>query len=190
VEEQADRLNRFVSDLLDLSRLNAGAVAATPELVPADELIASALQQVEGVAADHPLHVELPPGDEMPLGRFDLPLALRALVNLIENACKYSPPGSAVDVEVERHGPELEVRVADQGPGVPSAERGRIFDPFYRLPGHRGLPGTGLGLSIARRLAEAQGGTVRLSPRRGGGSVFTLVLPAADALQPIGAEAE
>ncbi len=190
VEEQADRLNHFVSDLLDLSRLNGGGIVASPELVPADELVASALRQVEGSAGEHPLRVTLPAGDDLPVGRFDLPLALRALVNLLENACKYSPPGSAVDVEVERHGPELEVRVADQGPGVPSAERGRIFDAFYRLPGHKGLPGTGLGLSIARRLAEAQGGTVRFAPRRGGGSIFTLVLPAANAIQPIPAEGD
>jgi signal transduction histidine kinase len=102
-------------------------------------------------------------------------------VNLIENALKYAPAGSTIELRARRDGNALELRVADRGPGVPTAERDRIFEPFYRPAG--GPPdvgGAGLGLSIARRLAEAQGGTVRYEPREGGGSLFVVRLPATD----------
>ena len=107
--------------------------------------------------------------------------ALRILVNLVENAHKYSPAGSAIDLTVNRIGEELRFAVADQGPGVPDDERERIFQAFYRQPGTApDVGGTGLGLTIARRLAEVQGGTLSYSARPGGGSVFALILPAAD----------
>jgi two-component system sensor histidine kinase KdpD len=102
-------------------------------------------------------------------------------VNLIENADKYSPNGEPIELGVERQGSELRFSVGDRGPGVLPAERERIFEPFYRAPGAApDVGGAGLGLAIARRLAAEQGGDVQYEPRAGGGSRFTLVLPAAD----------
>jgi two-component system sensor histidine kinase KdpD len=106
---------------------------------------------------------------------------LRILVHLLENAARYSPAGSLVEVGARRDGAALAFTVADRGPGVAESERDRIFEPFYRAPGAPPESGgAGLGLSLARRLAEAQGGTLTHAPRPGGGSVFTLRLPAAD----------
>jgi two-component system, OmpR family, sensor histidine kinase KdpD len=112
---------------------------------------------------------------------FDLTQTLRIVVNLLDNAAKYSPPGTPIDVRVRRYGDRLLVDVLDRGPGVPPGERDRIFEPFYRPPGvPPDVRGHGLGLSIARGLAEAQGGSVRYVPRGDGGSIFTLDVPAAD----------
>jgi two-component system sensor histidine kinase KdpD len=117
-------------------------------------------------------------GDPLLFGKFDFSQTLRALVNLIENAAKYSPRDAAIDVAAFRDGPWLVFEVADRGPGVPADQRERIFEPFYQQPGRSPDVGsTGLGLSIARGLAQAQGGDVMLRDREGGGSVFSLRVP-------------
>lgn len=181
IEVEADRLNRFVRDLLDLSRLSAGALPLQIELNAVDELIGAALQGVEGLQAAHRINVELPKDGALLIGRFDLSYAIRVLVNLIENALKYSPSDGAVSVIAHREGARLLISISDQGSGVAVAERESVFTPFYRTPDAPSDAGSvGLGLSIARRLAEAQGGTVTYAERDGGGSVFTLQLPAAD----------
>ena len=181
IEEEADRLNRFVADLLDLSRLAGGALAVAPEINAAEDLVGAALQRASGALGGRGVAVSLDPAEPLLLGRFDFVHALRVLVNLLENAHKYSPPGTAVEVAARRVGDGLELAVADRGPGVPPAERERIFEPFYRPAGSSpDVGGAGLGLSIARRLAEAQGGTLRYEAREGGGSRFVLRVPAAD----------
>jgi two-component system, OmpR family, sensor histidine kinase KdpD len=181
IEEEADRLNRFVADLLDLSRLAGGALVLHPEINAAEDLLGAALQRVGGTLRGRTLEASLDPAEALLLGRFDFAHSLRALVNLIENALKYSPADSSIDVTARRNGEALEFVVADRGPGVPPAERERIFEPFYRPSGAApDAAGAGLGLSIARGLAEAQGGSVRHAPRDGGGSLFILSLPAAD----------
>lgn len=181
IEEEADRLNRFVADLLDLSRLAGGALTVTPEVNAAEDLVGAALQRISGTAQGREVAVHLDPTEPLALGRFDFVHSLRILVNLLENALKYSPPSLPVDVSVQRSGEWLDFRVADRGPGVAAPDRERIFEPFHRPAGT--MPdtgGVGLGLSIARRLAEAQGGRVQYEERAGGGSVFTLRLPAAE----------
>jgi two-component system sensor histidine kinase KdpD len=180
VEDEADRLNRFVSDLLDLSRLTGGSVRVRPEIEAAEDLLGAALQRAEGILHGRELRASLPEGGEMLLGRFDLAHALRILVNLVENACKYSPAGAPVELSVRRDGAFLAFSVADRGPGVAEPERERIFEPFYQAGDIPDVGGSGLGLAISRRLADAQGGAIRYEPRVGGGSVFTLLLPAAD----------
>ncbi len=179
IEEEADRLSRFVADLLDLSRIDSG-VRVEPELNAAEDLVGVAVQRATGALNGHELRIRLPPMDDLLVGRFDLVHATRILVNLLENAAKYSPPAAPVDLTVERETGILLVCVADLGPGVPAAERDRIFEPFYRLGTTPDVGGSGLGLAIARRLAEAQGGSVQYAPRPGGGSIFELRLPAAD----------
>jgi len=186
IEEEADRLNRLVADLLDLSRLNAGAMTMRPEINAAEDLIGAALRRVAG--AIDPKRIRVTSGasgngqaDPVLLGRFDFVQSLRALVNLLENADKYSPPGEPIELTVSRAGEQLRFAVADRGPGVEATETSRIFEPFYRAPDVApDIGGAGLGLAIARRLAAEQAGDVLYEARRGGGSVFTLVLPAAD----------
>jgi two-component system sensor histidine kinase KdpD len=179
IEEEADRLNRFVADLLDLSRLNAGSFTVTPEVNAVEDLFGAALQRVSGTLRERRLHVEVDAGEPLLVGRFDFVHALRVVVNLLENAAKYSANGATIDLRAERRDDAIDITVADRGPGVPAGEEDRIFEPFYRPPGQPDTGGAGLGLSIARRMAEAQGGTVRYEPRAGGGSIFALRLPAA-----------
>jgi two-component system sensor histidine kinase KdpD len=190
IEEEADRLNRFVADLLDLSRLSAGALGVRPELNAAEDLIGAALQRVGGSLHGRVLTTRLDANAELLLGRFDFVHSLRILVNVIENALKYSPPDTAIDVSVHRAGDALEFIVADRGAGVLPSERERIFEPFYRPSGTPpDAGGAGLGLSIARQLALAQNGTLEHDSREGGGSRFTLRLPYAELEQDAAPEA-
>jgi two-component system sensor histidine kinase KdpD len=179
IEQQADRLNRMVADLLDLSRLNAGELPVRAELNAAEDVVGAAIQQVSAAFAGRELRTSIAWSEPVLVGRFDFVHALRILVNLLENAHKYSPRSMPVDILLARDGGMIAISVADRGPGIPVAERERIFEPFYRP--ERSTPdagSAGLGLSIALRLAMAQGGTLTYEDRVGGGSVFTLGLPA------------
>jgi two-component system sensor histidine kinase KdpD len=180
IEEEADRLNRLVADLLDLSRLQAGGVPVHLELTAVDDLVGALAQRVSGALQGQELTIRIE-GDDLLIGRFDLVHSLRILVNLVENAHKYSPPEVPIELEVRREGGSIAFAVGDRGAGVAADQRERIFEPFYRAPGSPpDVGGAGLGLTIARRLAEAQHGTLTFGPRPAGGSVFTLRLPAAD----------
>ena len=179
IEEEADRLNVFVAQMLDLSKIATGAAAVDIQPNEAEDLLGAAAQQAAGRLRGRELRIDVSGDEPLLFGRFDFSQTLRALVNLIENAAKYSPPDAPIDLYVRREGPWLTFSVADRGPGVAAEERDRIFEPFYHRPGH--LPdvgGVGLGLSIARGVAEAQGGSVTLYDRDGGGSVFVLRVPA------------
>jgi two-component system sensor histidine kinase KdpD len=181
IEEEADRLNATVADLLDLSRLNSGNMQLKPEPNEVEDLIGAALQRVAGTAGSRELRVHFEPGDPLLLGRFDFPHTLRLVVNLLDNAMKYSPGSSPIDVEAGKDGEWLVISVADRGTGIPDSDAERIFEPFYRPPGSApDTGGAGLGLSIARALAEAQGGTLHYVPRSGGGSRFVLRVEAID----------
>ena len=176
IEEEADRLNRIVTDLLDLSRIRSGALPLELEVNAAEDLVGAMLQRLGGIADPDRIRVTLPPGDRLPVGRFDFVHALRALGNLVENALRHSD-GSPVELRVVEDDRDLVFQVMDRGPGVPEADRERIFEPFVHTSPGSEEPGTGLGLAIARRVAEAQNGEVRYRPRPGGGSVFELRLP-------------
>jgi two-component system sensor histidine kinase KdpD len=181
IEEEADRLNRLVADLLDLSRLQGGAIPLHIALNAVDDLVGAVVQRMSGALGERTLEIAFQDSSTLLVGRFDFVHALRILVNLVENAHKYSPPGTAIALDVVRDGAWLRFTVADRGPGVVEAERARIFEPFYRPAGAVPDSGSaGLGLSIARRLAELQGGMLTYAPQTGGGSQFVLTLPAAD----------
>lgn len=181
IQEEADRLNAMVTDLLDIARLNSGTASINPEPNEAEDLVGAALQRVQGTAAGREINVSLEPGDPLLIGRFDFAQTLRALVNLLENALKYSPVPQPVELRVRRADDWLTFAVFDRGEGIAQSEREKIFEPFYRKPG---LPadvgGAGLGLSIARALAVAQHGSLIHEVRPGGGSIFTLSVPALD----------
>jgi two-component system, OmpR family, sensor histidine kinase KdpD len=172
IRSEAVRLERVVTNLIDLSRLEAGAARARPEVWSADDLIGRALEPL-GVAAERVV-VELP--TEPPAVLVDAAQIERALVNLVENALKFSSPADPVTIAVERVDDTVVIAVHDQGPGLTAAELGRIFEPFER--GEAGS--TGLGLAIARGFAQANGGRVEAQSRPGEGAVFSLVLPRAD----------
>lgn len=179
IEQEADRLDALVGDLLELSRIQAGAVRPAAAVNTADELIGAALQRARGPLGQHAVAVSL--SDDVLAARFDFSQTLRVLVNLLENAAKYAPSTSSIEVTATRDGDRLLVTVGDEGPGVPAGEEERIFEPFYRPAGTApDVRGTGLGLSIARGLTTGQGGTLTYRARTGGGALFTLSLPAVD----------
>ena len=179
IEAEADRLNQFVEDVLDLSKLNAGQAEMKLEVNTVEDLIGAALARVQGLPRSRAVKVEIPEGNVI-VATFDFVQSLRCLVNLLENALKYSPPGSQVEVRVANESGGVSIAVLDRGPGIDKIDAHRIFEPFVRI-NDKHTTGAGLGLAIARRIAVAQGGDVRYTPRDGGGSVFTLVLPAGNA---------
>lgn len=183
IVEEVDRVTALVTDLLDLSRLTGGAIQFRPAINTADDLVGAALQRTAVLLRGRKLRVRTAEADDddVIIGRFDFVHSLRVLVNLIENAIKYSPPDSVIDVTLHSDGTNVVFAVADRGVGVPPEDRTRIFEPFYRAPGvPADTRGAGLGLAIARGLAIGQGGELRYEPREGGGSVFILVLPGAE----------
>lgn len=179
IEEQADRLNRLVTDLLDVARLDGGALPLDIQVNAADDLLGAVVQHVSARPDRLRLRVALDDPASLSLGRFDFVHSLRILTNLVDNALKYAPVDTPVDVTGGLANGDIVFRVADRGSGIPPTERERLFTPFYRPAGRVADAGSaGLGLSIARRLAEAQSGTLSYSDRQGGGSVFELRLPA------------
>lgn len=182
IEGQADRLNRLVADLLDMSRLNSSVLRLSPEVAVAEDLMGAVMREAAVIAGPGRVVPIIERGKPLLLGRFDLAQSLRILSNLIENACKYSPPGAPIELRVVRDGADLLFAVSDRGPGLAESEREQVFEPFYRgIHASPDVGGAGLGLAIARRLAEAQGGSLTHAAREGGGSVFTFRVPAVDA---------
>jgi two-component system, OmpR family, sensor histidine kinase KdpD len=181
IEEQADRLTRLVSDLLDLSRLKGGGFAAHPELNTAEDLIGAAVRQTRGLFGERQLRTIIDLHSPALVGHFDFSQSLRVLANLLENAARYSPPTQPIELSARREGTALVFSVSDRGPGVREEDLSRIFEPFFRAKNSAPDAGrAGLGLSIARTLAELQGGAVTYTPRPGGGSIFSLHLPATE----------
>ncbi|MEO8945714.1 MAG: ATP-binding protein [Gemmatimonadaceae bacterium] len=179
---QAERLSKMVAHLLDMSRLNAGEFPVTIELNTAEDLVGATILEMTGSGGADRIHVEIDYSAPMFVGMFDFVESLRILINLLDNALLYSPPGSPVNLAATRIDDWLELTVADRGPGVPAADAEHIFEPFYRHTSTSGtVHGTGLGLAIARSLAEAQGGHLVYAAREGGGSVFSLQLRAVGA---------
>lgn len=185
IVEQADRLARMVRDLLELSRIRAGSSVVNPELNTAEDLVGAALRQAQGILDGRTVVPDVDLDSPVLVGTFDFVHTLRILGNLIENALRYTPPGGVVGLRARREGADLVFVVTDRGSGVAPSEAARIFDVFYRPAGATPDTGhAGLGLSIARTLAELQGGTLSYAMREGGGSEFTLRLPAADVDEP------
>ena len=176
VLDEAHRLDRLVANLLDLSRLQAGAARPEPELEAVDDLVIEALDELGADGA----RVEVTLADEPAAVRVDSHQIQRALVNLLENALKYSPPDAPVYVRVASTSTEVAVRIIDQGPGVAVGELGRIFEPFQRGSGSPAVRGAGLGLAIAQGFAEANGGKISVESRSGQGATFVLRLPVAN----------
>jgi two-component system sensor histidine kinase KdpD len=177
VIEESERLNRFIANLLDMTRLEAGAVA--PTLAPQDvgEIIDTALRRLDKVLAGHRVVVQADP--DLPPVPLDPVLFEQALVNILDNAAKYAPEGSAVTVRARSDGRRIRLEIMDEGDGLPEEDFERVFDKFYRVrKGDRVRAGTGLGLAIARGFVEAMGGNLRAANRRDrSGACFLITLP-------------
>jgi two-component system sensor histidine kinase KdpD len=173
--EEANRLNRFVGNLLDMTRLEAGKLALKKELCDVQDLIGCALAALEPRISSRDIAVRMLP--MLPLVPMDLVLMTQVLVNLLENTLKYSPPGTPVEIIARTDTPWLIIEIADKGHGVPDQDLKRIFDKFYRIPVPEGAGGTGLGLSICKGIVEAHGGTIRAENQSGGGLRVTIKLP-------------
>lgn len=175
---EAERLNRLVRNLLDMTRLEAGAVEVKKEWQPIEEAVGAALERVESVVGNRPIETDL--DDDLPLVPFDSILLQQVLVNLLENAAKYTPEGTAILVAAKLHAragetPEVEITVADRGPGFVAGDEEKLFAKFYRAEKGRG--GVGLGLTICKGIVTAHGGRIWAAPRAGGGAEFHFTLP-------------
>jgi two-component system sensor histidine kinase KdpD len=173
VEESLDKLNRLVDNLLDMSRLQAGALAMTPQAMSMAETIALALDDLGADGRD--IVVQLP--DEFLEVYADPPLVERVLVNVARNALRYSPVDRPPVIAVSAHGGFVETRIIDRGPGIPAAQWDTVFLPFQRLGDRDNETGVGLGLALSRGLAEAMGGSLTPESTPGGGLTMTLRLP-------------
>jgi two-component system, OmpR family, sensor histidine kinase KdpD len=177
VQEEAERLNRFISDLLDMTRLEAGTIQPRTELVDVSDVVGSALRRAGKILGGHKLAIAIQP--ELPMVKLDPVLLEQVLFNLLDNASKYAPPGTTISLRAERTDTSVLVQVLDEGEGIPAGDLERIFDKFYRVrAGDRQRAGTGLGLAICRGFLEAMGGTIAAANRQDrSGAVFTLQIP-------------
>lgn len=173
--EEAQRLNRFVGNLLDMTRLESGEMRLHKEPGDVHELIDCARAAIEKKADGRAIRVIL--GDTLPLVPMDMVLMTQVMINLLDNALKYSPRGSPVEISASRQAGFLQVEVLDHGHGVPAQDLKRVFDKFYRLPVPEGTAGTGLGLSICRGIIEAHEGTIHAENAAGAGLRVVIRLP-------------
>lgn len=172
---EADRLNRLVGNLLDMTRLEAGVLHVTRTPAEIEDVIGAALNRMDAQLHNRRVAVQLPA--DLPSVPMDFVLILQVLTNLLDNALKYSPADAPVELSAEVKGEALAVSVADRGLGIPPEERAHVFDKFYRVQRSNQATGTGLGLSISKGMVEAHGGTIRAEGREGGGTVVVFTLP-------------
>jgi two-component system sensor histidine kinase KdpD len=171
--QESRRLLRMVNNLLDITKLESGLVQAKKEWAAIEEVVGSALGHLEEQLGARPVSVELPeiwvPMDPV--------LMEQALINLLDNAIKFSPPGSAIEVRGWVEGDRFRLSVADDGPGLPPGEEELIFEKLYRGTGRPVTPGAGLGLAICKGIAQAHGGTIMARTRPQGGAQIVIALP-------------
>lgn len=174
IYDEANRLDRLMKTLLDMTRLEAGAVQLRKEWHPLDEVVGAALTRLGKRLEGHRVQTRFPA--TLPLVPLDGVLIQQVLINLLENAMKYAPAGTMIDVTASGSDREVLVEIADRGPGLPPGEEKRIFDKFSRA-GPARERGVGLGLTICRGIVEAHGGRIWAENRAGGGAVFRFTLP-------------
>lgn len=182
IGEESARLNRLVGNLLQMTRLESGALEVQRGWHAIEEVIGSALRRIEPQLRGRQAAASVP--QDLPLAAFDDVLVEQVVFNLLENAVKHAPGGSAIDVTARRSGDELEIAVADRGPGLPPGEEERVFAKFHRA-GDAKAEGAGLGLAIARGIVEAHGGRITARNRPGGGAVFAFTVPIGGASPPV-----
>lgn len=179
IVEESERLNRFIANLLDMTKLESGAVVPNSAAHDLGELVGATLRRATSILAQHTVKLDL--GHDLPLIEVDPVLFEQALFNLLDNAAKYAPAGSAIQLRAAHSGGQVELQVRDEGEGIPPAELETVFDKFYRVrKGDHIRPGTGLGLAIARGFIEAMGGRLSAGNRSDrSGAAMTIRLPIA-----------
>jgi two-component system sensor histidine kinase KdpD len=175
IYDEADRLSRLITNLLDIARLESGSLKLRKELQPLEEVVGAALNRLERKLAGRSVTVSLPP--DLPMVPLDGALVENVFLNLLENSLKYTPPGSALSLQAVLKGNEIEIEMTDNGPGFPPEDLERIFEMFYRGTEDSDRKGYGLGLSICRAIVEAHGGRIWAVNLAGGGAAVRFTFP-------------
>ncbi|MGO9543933.1 MAG: ATP-binding protein [Rhodomicrobium sp.] len=177
IQEEAERLSRFVANLLDMTKIESGGIELDRQLADIDEIVGTALQRVAGVVSNHRVTVDLEAN--LPMLHLDVMLFEQVLVNLLDNAAKYAPAGSQITVRARRSFGSIAIEVLDEGPGIPEDRLERVFEKFHRVKqGDRQRAGTGLGLAICRGFVEALGGKIVATNRSDrSGAIFRITFP-------------
>ena len=184
-QEEGERLNRFVANLLDMTRLDSGKIEPKREMIDLSDVVGAALQRAGPILAGHRATVSL--ARDLPMLPIDFLLLEQVLFNLLDNAAKFTSEGSEIEITGSREGDDVVITIRDEGPGIPPGDMERIFDKFYRVQsGDRQRAGTGLGLAICRGFVEAQGGRITAANRGDRrGAIVTIRLPIAEAAAAI-----
>jgi two-component system sensor histidine kinase KdpD len=175
IHEQVLRTSRMVNNLLEMARLRSGDVKPRKDWQSLEEIAGTAIRELESVLAEHPINLDLPA--DLPLIRCDAVMIERVLVNLIENATKYTPPGTRIGVNALKTDRSIRVEIWDEGPGLPPGQEHLIFEKFARGQKESTIPGTGLGLAICEAIVEAHNGRIWAESRSEGGARFVFTLP-------------
>jgi two-component system sensor histidine kinase KdpD len=175
IHEESKRMSTLVGNLLDMARLESGAVELARQWTPLEEIVGSVLSRLGPALTAHPVSVALPA--DLPLVNVDPVLLEQVFANLLENAVKYTPRGTPIEISAQRLPGRIAVEVADSGPGIPLGEEAKLFDKFYRLQREAAQSGVGLGLAICKAIIAAHGGAISAANRTTGGAVFRFELP-------------
>jgi two-component system sensor histidine kinase KdpD len=173
--EEAERLNRLVENLLNMTRLEAGAIHLRKEPYDIQDVIGSSLEQIGERLDNRKVKITIQP--DLPLIPLDFSLFGQVLVNLLDNAVKYSPADTLIEVNVNQKEDSVVIDVCDRGVGIPASDLERVFDKFYRVQRPENISGTGLGLTICKGIVEIHGGKIRASNRPEGGTIITVSIP-------------
>jgi two-component system sensor histidine kinase KdpD len=179
IYDEALRMSNLANNILDMARLDTGQASLNRQWYPLDEMIGGALTRMNKRLEGRVVTAKLP--DDLCLVRVDAVLIEQVLINLLENACKYTPTGSPIDIITEFSAHMLKVTVADRGPGIPLGEEEKLFDKFYRVHREGTQSGVGLGLAICKAVIIAHGGVIGASNRQDGGAQFFFLLPVDEA---------
>ena len=175
IYDEAQRMSTLVNNILDMARLDAGAVELNKQWVPLEEMIGAVLTLLQKRLAGRLVTVKLPPG--IPMIYVDAVMIEQVLINLLENVLRYTPEGSPVEIRAEASPSAVEISIADRGPGIPEGSENKLFEKFYRVQREAAQSGVGLGLTICRAIIEAHGGRIQAQNRPTGGAVFSFIIP-------------
>jgi len=175
IHEESNRLQRLVTNLLDVTRLESGVVDLVKDWVPLEEVVGSALEHMAGQLGKREVKVDLPA--KLPLIQADPVLLGQVVINLVENACKFSPAGQPIEIKAWATERTITLSVTDHGPGIPEGQEEHIFEKLVRFQQGEARPGAGLGLAICKGVVQAHGGKIMASNRASGGAQFLVSLP-------------
>jgi two-component system sensor histidine kinase KdpD len=182
--EEADRLNHLITNLLDESRIEAGAITLSRQPSEVQDLVGAALEQLGSRANARSIKIDIP--SEMPFIFVDFGLIVQTLANILDNAMKYSPADSPIEIKAQQHNREVHIEITDHGIGIPEDDLGNIFDKFYRIKRPDNVAGTGLGFSISKGIVEAHGGSIEAERGLDGGTIVRVRLPLSNSDQTAG----